>query len=962
MSQPGARSTTTPEAVVSGWRGMAWTIAVVLACGWLYFACALQYPFSAFGRSPDGYYGALTAGFESGHLYVAIDPKPELLALPDPYDPVANAPYRVHDMSLFQGRYYLYFGVTPVLLLFWPVHALTGYHPTQPFAVAFFLTLGLVAGASLISSVRRRWHPRAPWWLVPVAVACLGLASPVSILAPGAAFYQVPIACAYGLHMLVLAALARSLGGGRGQLAWLAAASLLFGLTVGARPNYFPGGIMLAIAVFGLWRSSRRSGAKLGLAGTARLLLAAFGPAAAIGAGLLLYNWVRFGSVTEFGMRYQLAGSKQTDLVTFSLGNLWANGRIYTWGAGAWSSYFPFFTPSLGTTLGMLRYLPWLWLVPLAFWCPGRERNPDTEFGRLFFVWVLAISALGNLVLLAVFAGVNDRYAGDIVPTWLLLGALGALAAGEIRPVVTARRRGIVLAVAAAAAFSIFIGQAMLFRRLPLAGRLLEFARFMNRPTAMVERLRGQGLGALRLELEFPEGKSGLREPLFQTGLGPDGRDWLYVDYLAGDRARLSFFHAGLGALEGKEFTIPTDRRVTVETSCGSLLPAVSHPCYAGWDRQAIDTVRRDLQVKVNGVETLRAMLECYESTAGNLVIGALGWPSGGIANRFSGRILKSDRLPFVPVAPPAPILAERSPVELELQFPSDRQTGAEPILVTGSGNQSDLLYCLYEGRNGIRFSLDHYGRGGPRSELIEYDPLQPHRVTVWMGSLAETEGATAAASARRLVVLFDGRTVLNLEQNFYPAAPASAIVGFNAPHSTAAEPHFSGRIVGARPMAWDRLPALDAKRAYGAVELALVFPTHVPSVIDPLVVTGREGAGDLLYVHYLDASHVSFGFDHWGVGGLTGTPVEIDFTQTHRLELTMGSLYAPEVTGPLRTLVRVRLDGKVVLEGNSPCHPTTLEQISLLANPIGGSTTGPAFNGRMIAMERMARPSGMDP
>jgi len=67
---------------------------VVVACGWLYYWSALLYPNMAFSPGPNGYYGLLTAGFREGHLYAAIEPNPALLALKDPYDPVANAPYR----------------------------------------------------------------------------------------------------------------------------------------------------------------------------------------------------------------------------------------------------------------------------------------------------------------------------------------------------------------------------------------------------------------------------------------------------------------------------------------------------------------------------------------------------------------------------------------------------------------------------------------------------------------------------------------------------------------------------------------------------------------------------------------------------------------------------------------------------------------------------------------------------
>ena len=68
----------------------------------------------------DEPYNLLAKGYLSGHLSLSILPAPELLALPDPYDPIANARLRIWDATLFKGRYYLYFGPTPALLLFAP--------------------------------------------------------------------------------------------------------------------------------------------------------------------------------------------------------------------------------------------------------------------------------------------------------------------------------------------------------------------------------------------------------------------------------------------------------------------------------------------------------------------------------------------------------------------------------------------------------------------------------------------------------------------------------------------------------------------------------------------------------------------------------------------------------------------------------------------------------------------------
>ena len=64
-------------------------------------------------------------------------------------------------------------------------------------------------------------------------------------------------------------------------------------------------------------------------------------------------------------------------------------------------------------------------------------------------------------------------------------------------------------------------------------------------------------------------------------------------------------------------------------------------------------------------------------------------------------------------------------------------------------------------------------------------------------------------------------------------------------------------------------------------------------------------------------------------------------------------------VSAPARwhTRVRVRLDGRAVLEGESPCHPSERTQIRLAENPIGGSTCGPRFTGQVRAVERTALP-----
>jgi hypothetical protein len=78
-------------------------------------------------NAADEYYNLLVQGFRAGQLNLKKEVPPGFASLADPYDRTANAPYGVLDLSYYKGKFYLYFGVTPAVVLFWPYAALTGY-------------------------------------------------------------------------------------------------------------------------------------------------------------------------------------------------------------------------------------------------------------------------------------------------------------------------------------------------------------------------------------------------------------------------------------------------------------------------------------------------------------------------------------------------------------------------------------------------------------------------------------------------------------------------------------------------------------------------------------------------------------------------------------------------------------------------------------------------------------------
>jgi tetratricopeptide (TPR) repeat protein len=386
-------------------------------------------------NAADTYYNLLVQGFRAGQLSLKKEVPPGLAQLADPYDPTTNAlyrsaPYRMHDMSYYKGRLYLYFGVTPALMLFWPFVAVTGHYLFNRQAVAIFCGMGFLASVGLLRGLWRRYFAEVSIGVVAACALALGLTTGVPVLLSRSEVYEVSISCGYMLTMLALVAIwcalhepePRKLSG------WLAAASVAYGLAVGARPTLLFGAVILLVPVVRAWRERRPIGA---------LLTAATGPIILIGLALMLYNALRFDSPFEFGWRYQLAPDRQDTVQRFSLRYLWFNFRVYFLEPARWSGHFPFvheiamppLPPGHGpveTSFGVLTNIPLVWLalaVPLAW----RSRSAGSR--SILCGFLAAVALLWGICALAIglFFATCFRYEVEFLPALVLLTVVGIL-------------------------------------------------------------------------------------------------------------------------------------------------------------------------------------------------------------------------------------------------------------------------------------------------------------------------------------------------------------------------------------------------------------------------------------------------------------------------------------------------------------------------------------------------------
>jgi hypothetical protein len=385
------------------------------------------------GGAGAGYYGALTDAFLEGQTFLITPPPSELLALSDPYDPEQNEPYRLHDASLYQDRWYLYFGPTPVLLVFMPLRSV-GVHATDELALALLSSAGFLLSLALMGFLVRRYRPTTSTVTRAFAVLVLGVATvaPYNLRRPAA--YEVAIAAGY---CCLLAAIYLTLTGAlrpRPSLARLAGGSLFLGLAAGARPHL---ALALPIFVWAWLRAARSLGGRAApRPQLLRLASAALAPFLACLVLLAVYNVVRFGSVSEFGQTYQLGGIKTSTLDHFDLSRLVPGLFFYLLSPPSFDFAFPFIhlDPSYPGTLsaqyeagiepvaGALATTPILVLAiaaPVLLYRNQRGRREDMLVASLFLLVALLVMA----VPLLSFNGATMRYELD----WLPIMALAAL-------------------------------------------------------------------------------------------------------------------------------------------------------------------------------------------------------------------------------------------------------------------------------------------------------------------------------------------------------------------------------------------------------------------------------------------------------------------------------------------------------------------------------------------------------
>ena len=247
-----------------------------------------------------------------GQIYLEYgDMDRRLLEMPNPYDTRARRELGVRyhwDHAFYKGRYYMYFGVVPVFLLFIPFKLITGASLTTYHATQVFVGMSIIGLFLFFRLLSKRFFPKLSFPVYLFLGAAISVTSMVHCVAKPA-MYMTAFAAAFCMEIWSVYFYVKAVWATEDENRAIFRAFLgaLFGaLAFGCRPSIALGNLIVIPCLIVFLRGHKFSGKLL------LKLAAAASPYIIIGALLMFYNYIRFENPFEFGQSYQLTVADQS--------------------------------------------------------------------------------------------------------------------------------------------------------------------------------------------------------------------------------------------------------------------------------------------------------------------------------------------------------------------------------------------------------------------------------------------------------------------------------------------------------------------------------------------------------------------------------------------------------------------------------------------------------------------------
>ncbi|HOK69143.1 MAG TPA: hypothetical protein PKV51_06410 [Bacillota bacterium] len=261
-------------------------------------------------KSGDQLTQELVDAFKNGQVHLLAEPSSSLKSLKNPYDYSerrVEGAYYLWDHCFYNGKYYSYYGIAPVIFLFLPYHLITGYYFPSIWAALLFGVIGIIFLTRLYMLVIKKWFSNLQINYILMGLIILQLSSGIWFSIARPVFYEVAISSGFACLLAGAYFFLSSNVVGEGKISFvrLMVGTLFMALSVMCRPTL---AVYCVIALVFIWFGFKKLKASKDYkkSKAVRYFVCALLPFVFFGGIQMLYNYARFDSPFEFGIKYSL--------------------------------------------------------------------------------------------------------------------------------------------------------------------------------------------------------------------------------------------------------------------------------------------------------------------------------------------------------------------------------------------------------------------------------------------------------------------------------------------------------------------------------------------------------------------------------------------------------------------------------------------------------------------------------
>jgi len=392
---------------------------------------------------------------KKGQLHIDYTPSDRFLAVEDPYEPSerynkygqlkAKEFSTFWDRAYFDGKFYSYFGMAPILTVIFPAQLITGSIPAETTIQLIFMLIFAIFAPLAIYALGERIAKRTNPFLIALVSAVSALSSLQLLLGRGRnPFYYIAATAAMAFLAIFSFLFIKGIFSEKkiSRCVWFTLAGLSFALCMHSRINtaFTAAFVILPAIIFGIILKKREKRKGEGISFFKRnrvdeiaLELSSLASFVIIGAiALFALNHARFGSIFEFGTKYQItvANVSSYKLNIGELGNSIFHYFIAPLKTSTETEALNFAYWSLGDIgryiyidahFGILNIPFNFFALAIPFFFADKEKNISLKVIPLCAIFGCVVSAWIDYCL----GGVIYRYLCDFSFIWSAVAAVG---------------------------------------------------------------------------------------------------------------------------------------------------------------------------------------------------------------------------------------------------------------------------------------------------------------------------------------------------------------------------------------------------------------------------------------------------------------------------------------------------------------------------------------------------------